>query len=563
MKNLTVYGVELQLAVAVLTLLIVGRLAYAQPVINLTSRFSGLDDPVQIVNAGDGSNRVFVVEQSGGIKVFPSDFSSSSTFFTVPGVLTGGEQGLLSLVFDPDYSTNGHFYVFFVSSVNDGGVSVGDLRVVRYTNSAPASNTTSGGTPLPILAIPHPTHTNHNGGEMHFGADGNLYLSVGDGAVAANSQNLSNLLGKLLRINVKDATPETPYTVPVDNPFGNVVYALGLRNPFRWSFDRETGDMWIGDVGQGSWEEINFIPAGNTLGANFGWPCYEGNQTYDMAACGEEDYTFPVHVYPTDVSKAVIGGVVYRGANPTMADFRGYYVAGDYVSGHLRIIEPAGLGGRMFTQTSGLPNVTDVGETEDGELLMVSISGGIYSVTADVNPLPVTLIGFSGVNTDEGAHLTWETASEHNFLQFDIELSSDGKRFITVGSVPSGAAYGAKYQFLHQRFTAGLAYYRLKMVDRDGSFAHSRMISINFTESPVAGFVRPSFIKDGQINLFLEGGYNRVQVVSVSGNTVLEKDISNRTGVVDIPITSVSSGVYIVRLEGSNKVDQQKIVVIE
>lgn len=566
MENFKTYKRLFGTTFTVLGLLLIVRIALAQPVVTLTQEVSGLTNPVQVVNAGDGSDRVFVVEQGGSIKAFSANFMSLSTFFTVPGVSTiGQEEGLLSLAFDPDYATNGHFYVFFVSQADqDDNVEAGDLRVVRYTNSSPASNTTSGGEALSILVIPHPDNSNHNGGEMHFGSDGNLYLSIGDGAVSANAQNESVLLGKILRINVNGATSANPYTIPSGNPYSNEVYAKGLRNPFRWSFDSDTDDMWVGDVGQSSWEEITFVPSDSTLGANFGWHCYEGNSSYSSAGCTGDEFKSPVHVYPINQSRSVIGGVVYRGDNPAMSTFQGYYVGADFFSGNLHIIGPQGTGRAVYTQASTWTNIADFGETEDGEILAIGRGGFIYSVTGEVLPLPVSLVDFNGSYNGEGVQLTWETAFEDNFLQFDVEMSDNAKNFTKVGTVQAQQSItGGRYQFYHQKYTSGLAYYRLKMVDKDGTYANSRIIRINMSDAPVAGFVRPSMIKDGQLNLFLEDGYNSVQLISMSGNTVFEKDITNRSGAVDIPINVVSSGLYIVRLEGVNKVDHQKIIVLE
>lgn len=566
MENFKTYKRLFGSTITVLGLLLLVGTALAQPVVTLTQEVSGLTDPVQVVNAGDDSDRIFVVEQGGAIKVFTSDFTSLSTFFTVPGVSNSGEQGLLSLAFDPDYITNGHFYVFFVTNVDvpSLGVEEGDLRVIRYTNATPANNTTTGGTALPILEISHPINSNHNGGEMHFGSDGNLYLSVGDGAVSANAQNESVLLGKILRINVNGATSASPYTIPADNPYGNEIYAKGLRNPFRWSFDSDTDDMWVGDVGQSSWEEITFVPSDSTLGANFGWHCFEGNAPYNSAGCTGDDFKTPVHAYEIDGARSVIGGVVYRGTNPAMATFQGYYVGADYYTGDLHIVGPQGEGRGVYTQASAWTNIADFGETEDGEILAIGRGGFIYSVTGQVVPLPVSLVGFDGLYNGEGVQLTWETSFEDNFLQFDIEMSDDAKSFRKVGTVPAQQSVtGSRYQFYHRKLTSGFVYYRLKMVDKDGTYANSRIIRVNLSDTPVAGFVRPSLIKDGQLNLVLEDGYNSVQLISMSGNTVFEKDITNRSGAVDIPINVVSSGLYIVRLEGINKVDHQKVIVVE
>lgn len=287
------------LTVFFLLILILGQ---SQPVITYQSVIAGLSAPVDVVNAGDGTNRIFVVEQGGAIKVFGSDFSALGTFLTVTGLATGGEQGLLSLAFHPSYENNGFFWVYYTNSA-------GNLELSRYKVSAGNPNAADPNSRQVVLTIPHPGQTNHNGGKLNFGPDGYLYFATGDGGGGGdpsnNAQNGGNLLGKMLRIDVSTGTVAPFYTVPTDNPYvsnagvQDEIWALGLRNPFRWSFDRSNGDMWIGDVGQGAREEINFRSAGSTGGINYGWRCYEGNLTYNTSGCAAQSaYVFPVYDYP-------------------------------------------------------------------------------------------------------------------------------------------------------------------------------------------------------------------------------------------------------------------------
>jgi glucose/arabinose dehydrogenase len=356
--------------------------AVSQPVITYNSVISGLNQPVDIVNAGDGTNRLFVVEQGGTIKVFSSTFALLGTFLTVTGINTGGEEGLLSLAFHPNYETNGFFWIYYTNNS-------GNLEVSRYKVSTANPNQADVSSKQVVITIPHPGQANHNGAKLNFGADGYLYFATGDGGgggdVPNNAQNGNSLLGKMLRINVSTGTSAPFYTIPANNPFvsnPNVldeIWALGLRNPFRWSFDRNTNDMWIGDVGQGEREEINFRSAATSAGVNYGWRCYEGNLPYNLTGClPSSNYVFPVYDYPNPASGAasVVGGYVYRGT--TYPAMLGYYYAADVYSGNLYKINTT-----AFTTTvqTGLPTfVAGFGEAENGELFAASLNGNVYSL---------------------------------------------------------------------------------------------------------------------------------------------------------------------------------------
>ncbi len=364
---------------------------FAQPVLSLSPVITtDLTAPLQLVNAGDGTERIFIVQRGGTIIVFNKSYSLIGTFLTVSNVLSGGERGLLSMVFHPNYKTNGFFYVYYTNAV-------GDLELARYQVSAdvhvadPASK-------VILLTLPHTTYTNHNGGELHFANDGYLYISTGDGGGGGdplnNAQNTSVLLGKILRLNVNTSNISPYYTIPVTNPFGNEVYAYGLRNPYRWSFDRLTQDMWIADVGQDNFEEIDYRPADSSKGVNYGWRCYEGTSVYESLGCGPiEDYTFPVYQYPTPSPGSVIGGTVYRGN--TYVSFRGYYIAADYFSGIFYKIKYDTTNHTANTTTQALTPkaIADFGETEDGELYAVMLSSNsVYRIISD-GPLGYTFIG--------------------------------------------------------------------------------------------------------------------------------------------------------------------------
>jgi glucose/arabinose dehydrogenase len=336
---------------------------------------SGLDRPVDITTAGDGSGRIFVVEQNGRIRVFRPGDDSANTWFDINSVVhnvggLGDEQGLLALTFHPDYATNGRFYVHY----DDNS---GNTVVSEFTVEDPAEGEPDLGSERVILQITQPAG-NHNGGSIHFGPDGYLYLGFGDGGGAGdtydNGQNPDTLLAKILRIDVDNPSGGREYGIPADNPFvgeavRDEVWAWGVRNPWRWSFDRETGDMWIADVGQNQREEIDL----GVRGANYGWPCREAGSAYDGCP---GDFTDPIFEYGHADGISITGGYVYRGCR--MPDLRGQYFFSDFAyqpNSPLWSITADGEVGDVWEASVGLLIAT-FGEDEQGELLTADYSGG-------------------------------------------------------------------------------------------------------------------------------------------------------------------------------------------
>lgn len=552
-----------------LCILVCENRGYSQPTIYFKSVISsGLSSPIQLVNAGDGTNRIFIVEKTGAIKAFSSTYVALGTFLTVTGILTDGEQGLLSLAFHPDYATNGLFFVYYTNGA-------GNLEIARYKVNSGNPNVADAASKLVVLTVPHPGQANHNGGELHFGSDGNLYLSIGDGGGGNdpdnNAQDPTKLLGKILRITVNTTDTGLPYTTPSDNPYPvgsptkNEVFATGLRNPFRWSFDSGTGDMWIGDVGQSAWEEINYRTAATLTGANYGWGCYEGNAIHNNADCiTNAQYHFPVHEYATNsaAGSSVVGGVVYRGTK--YSQMQGYYIGADFYSGNIHVVGPVGGTIATTVQTSSFTNIADFGEAENGEIYAVALTSGIIYNLLPENPLPVELISFTGISGNEGVKLNWKTAMEKDFRQFDIEYSTNAKTFSQVGSVyPKGNLTGSEYQFFHSVNNAQTLYYRLKMVDRDDSFKYSTIISINSgNENVSANFVRPSLIDNKMMHVMIEEPFTSFELISANGNVLMKRDITNKSGDLNIPVESVSSGMYIVRLQGNERILNQKVLIV-
>ena len=330
---------------------------------------SGLDRPVDIQPANDGSGRLFIIEKSGYIRVYENGQLLDAPFLDITDRVndSGNEMGLLGLAFHPDTKQNGFFYVNYTG---DGG----HTRISRFQASGNFSNSNSEN----ILLLIEQPYPNHNGGALAFGPDGYLYAGLGDGGLAGdphkNGQNTTALLGKILRIDVNNGNP---YSIPSDNPFGSEVWAYGLRNPWRISFDRATGDLYIGDVGQGDWEEIDYLPAGSQGGANFGWSIMEGNHDYDGSA--QPGLLLPVAEYShNEGGCSVTGGYVYRGAMP---EWNGIYLYGDYCTGTVwGLILSNGQWQNQVMFETGV-TITSFGQDESGEVYFASDNGNVYHLT--------------------------------------------------------------------------------------------------------------------------------------------------------------------------------------
>lgn len=361
--------------------LIPSQSATAQPPVDLelVSLGVSVSVPLAVRHAADGSNRLFVVQRSGVILIYePGTGILPSPFLDLTSVVdTFFEGGLLGMAFHPSFTTNGYFYVSYTRDGSGGN----DLTTVieRFEVSAGDPNDADEMSGVEIFTLGQPAG-NHNGGDIHFGPDGYLYIGLGDGgASSATSQNTSNLLGKMLRIDPCDtASCPNPYTVPADNPFVGVagldeIWGVGFRNPYRWSFDRDTGDLLIADVGAGSREEVSFEAAGSSGGLNYGWNCREG----DIAGPGGCSGTFvdPILVYDHSSGNcSITGGFRYRGC---IEDLRGTYIYGDFCSGKIYFGTEDTPGNWSFSEWDDLSgNIYGFGEDESGELYLLQ-SGSI------------------------------------------------------------------------------------------------------------------------------------------------------------------------------------------
>jgi glucose/arabinose dehydrogenase len=339
---------------------------------------SGLTSPIGLVNAGDDSGRLFVVEQPGLIRIFRDGALLPEPFLDISGKLSCcGERGLLGLAFHPNYDQNGYFFVNYTDLNGDTVIS----RFQVSNNSELADQASE----IQLLGVAQP-FPNHNGGGLAFGPDGYLYVGLGDGGSAGdplgNAQNTHNLLGKLLRLDVDQSDL---YAVPTGNPFAESggapeIWFFGLRNPWRFSFDSLTGDLFIGDVGQGSWEEVDYLSAGIPGGANLGWNYREGSHPYSASSVPDDSLLIdPVAEYGHDQGISVIGGVIYRGEQ--LPDWQGIYLYGDYGSGIIWGLFQAEDGSWQNTQLFQTGNrITSFGEDESGEVYYVDPQGSIFKL---------------------------------------------------------------------------------------------------------------------------------------------------------------------------------------
>ena len=359
--------------------------------VTLSPYASGFSQPVEITSARDGSGRLFVVEQAGRIIFVKNGVPEPTPFLDIRGIVqSGGEQGLLGLAFKPDFAVSGHFYVYYTAPQQANPNGGNDIVIARFRADA-AAGVADPTSRLEVLRIPHPQFTNHNGGHLAFGPDGMLYAGIGDGGGGGNpfnsAQNLNDLRGKLLRIDVESGVP---YAIPPNNPFANQpgrrgeIYAYGLRNPWRFSFDRASGALFIGDVGQGAREEVDFIAPASSGGQNFGWSVYEGNICYPSGGtnCSLANHTRPILDYGRDASggTTVIGGYVYNGR--AFRELRGRYVFADFGSGNIWAVSSYNFDGSAnYNQVASLTTPSTFGEDEDNELYVANYtSGTIYRI---------------------------------------------------------------------------------------------------------------------------------------------------------------------------------------
>ncbi|MEO8738416.1 MAG: PQQ-dependent sugar dehydrogenase [Casimicrobiaceae bacterium] len=389
--------------------------AFADSAAYLRGVAGGYSAPLEIAAPGDGSGRLFIVQKGGLIKILKNGQQVVQPFLDLSALLsTSGERGLLGLAFHPQFASNRYFYVYYTRS------SDGAITIARYQRNATLPDVADPASGSVLLTIAHSSFDNHNGGHLAFGSDGYLYIGTGDGGSGGdpfgNGQRKSALLGKMLRLDVNGGSP---YSIPADNPFAGStcaagacpeIWAYGLRNPWKFSFDSVTHDLWIGDVGQNTWEEIDFQQAGSAGGRNYGWRCWEASYVYSFTAddgppptpCpAQGSISFPIIEYfHGDGDKSVTGGYRYRGTQiPTLA---GQYVFGDFISGHVWSAQPQNTPvWDFFRSFANVPqNPATFGVDDAGELYVAAYSTG--QLFKFVRSIPV-----ADFNNDATSDLLW------------------------------------------------------------------------------------------------------------------------------------------------------------
>ncbi|MFN8283249.1 MAG: PQQ-dependent sugar dehydrogenase [Chitinophagales bacterium] len=511
------------------TLLLLTLFSIAQPKIKLDTFSRTFTSPVDIANDGF-SDRLFIVQQNGIIWALDSNGVKIDTFIDLrTKVQVSSEQGLLGLAFHPNYVNNGYFYTYYTKKNST------DNHVVRYKVSSSNPNRAIIDSERVVITLAHPTFTNHNGGCIKFGNDGYLYIAVGDGGSGGdpngNAQNKNTLLGKLLRIDVNNFAGT--YTVPANNPFvgqSNVkteIWAYGLRNPWRFSFDRLTHDLWIGDVGQGAREEIDFQASNSAGGENYGWRCYEGSNTYNTAGCaGAANYKFPVYEYDHSANGgiAVTGGFVYRGNK--YPDLSGYYVCADYGTGNFWLIKKENS---VFNTTAiGKPlagvNISCFGEDIFGELYAANVSNGvIYKIRELCSPFRIGVFQKNNplcFNSNDGRIELFNTGS-NGAVSY---VWSNGNNTNTISNLSAGT-------------------YRVTATDGIGCVRKDSFV-----------LVKPDTLKINLVNKIDPSCYNStnglLEVFATGGSRSYSYNWSN--GSTNALITNLAAGKYVLTLKDSN-----------
>ena len=401
--------------------------------ITLETVVTGLDSPVYVTNAADGSRRLFIAEQAGRIKVLQPGSSSPTVFLDITSkVLAGGERGLLGLAFHPQFESNRRFFVNYTRRP-DGATVIAEYRASMTNPDEPEAGE------IMLLTVAQP-FANHNGGMLAFGPDGDLYIGTGDGGSANDpgnrAQNVNELLGKILRIDVDHPSGGAPYSSPPDNPFFGAIagrdeiFAFGLRNPWRFSFDRITGELYAGDVGQDAREEIDII----TNGGNYGWRVFEGTSctNSDPGLCSAGAFTDPIAQYKHNGGRcSITGGFVYRGSKSSLPF--GAYVYADFCTGEIFLLQNGTQSQLMDTALS----ISSFGEDEDGEIYVVGIGGTVQRFH---NPSAVPPGAFA-------IRSAFIRRRSDGVTLDPVTVKPNGKKFEIVvnesASVPSPASQGA------------------------------------------------------------------------------------------------------------------------
>jgi glucose/arabinose dehydrogenase len=528
---------------------------------------------VDITGCGDGSGRLFVVEKRGDIRIILNGAVQNSFFLDIrDSVETGGERGLLGLAFHPSYPDSPYV---FVNYVKKGTIITQICRFKLNPNNPNDLDESS----KKILITQAGVQTNHKAGDLAFGPDGYLYFGMGDGGGGGdpgeNGQNINSLLGKILRIDINVGVP--PYFgYPPSNPYVGVngndaIWFIGMRNPWRISFDRQTGDFYIGDVGQDLYEEVDMIPAGTSGGLNLGWDCKEGNHVYENTGCSSNDNTFtwPVFEYqhscnncPEGSGTSMTGGFVYRGTlYPSLI---GYYVCADYGSNNVWTLKRIGTSNPptfsyILHSNTGISAVESFGEDDNGELYALSYGGTVYSVGGSGGPLDIKWTNITANSSRKGNKIEWTLDATFGINHFEVQRSyfEDFHQFLSIGQLPPDPGE-VHYHFDDPFISSAGSYYRIAAHLEDGSIEYSPLAHI--LPDPVS---RPVLIKDVISNLLkisLPENWQKGDIVlyDLQGRVVFGKKLSG-SPIAELP-SPHTPGVYFVVIRANDGIWSDKIV---
>ncbi len=542
-----------RLAAALLAVVSTSALMAQNPQPTLTPFASGLSLPIDVTHAGDGTDRLFVNEKGGKIKVLAADGAPIGTFLDLSAkVTTNSERGLLGLAFAPDYPTSGRFYV------NYSNLS-GNTTIARYTVSATDPNLADPASAEVLLTIPQP-YANHNGGDLAFGPDGLLYVASGDGGSGddpqANAQNLNTLLGAILRLDVSGASG---YVAAGGYPGARAeIFVAGLRNPWRISFAPGSDTLYIGDVGQGAREEIDVVTTADA-GQNFGWVCWEGSRDNRGVASAASSncqpfaaYAAPWYEYDRAVGRSVTGGVVYRGAEyPALRD---YYVFADYASARGFAVRGVGATRESNVIEGFGTKIVGFGESESGEVYVVQLadetfspnSGQVYRLTSSV-PLPVSVIEFAAEREYCDAVVRWVTEDERDLSHYELEVAGEDLQWAAFAKTYPGASDGRYEQRLS--LDNGRRYARLVSVDLDGTRVVGEILRLN-GDCASRLYSYPNPVRGGaDVTVSLANGTDLVTVTDALGRVVVEL-APRGLARLSFPTAALPRGHYVVRQAG-------------
>ena len=525
--------------------------ANAQLSLTLDVFASGFSSPIGIYNAGGSNPLLYVVERSGYIRIIePGGTVIAQPFLDIDNLVipTGGnsEQGLLGLAFHPDFVVNGYFFVHYTN--NSGNSQISRFSTTLNPDVADVNSEKS------IMLIDQP-FGNHNGGDLAFGPDGYLYIGMGDGGSGSDplnsGQDPESLLGKMLRIDI-DTDDNTPYAIPPDNPFVedastlDEIWALGLRNPWRFSFDRLTGDLWMADVGQNAWEEIDFQPASSTGGENYGWRCYEGDATHITGGCPDAStFVPPVFDYNHNgfTHCSVTGGYVYRGCEN--ADMTGNYFYADFCSGRFSMLSPIGNGqfANTHIQTFGGHVISAFGEDISGELYVARFNNGtIYKLRSNNSTTIGDLFMSGNTLTAQQGFTTYQWYLNGELIP---GATSNVYEATQSGSYTVVVTNGSNCEFESNPLDFVLS----------NTFETAKIRSLRINPNPFSDRV-------AIIVAFNEATEYNLSIHDLSGKKITEQTIlgSSSEQIVQFDLADVSSGVYLLKIENEHGQMSRKLV---